>query len=72
MLSETGIIKRIACMSSNSTVVRGLLQFVPTTAHICLNLPATFSQPHTSIFGPSSEIWHIWMFGHVSESIENY
>ena len=36
-------------------LVRGLLKLVPAVAyHFCLNLPATFSQPRTSIIsGPS-------------------
>ena len=37
-------------------LVRGLVKLVPAVAyHFCLNLPATFSQPRTSIIsGPSS------------------
>ena len=36
--------------------VNGLVRFVPAVAyHFCLKLPATFSQPRTSInFGPST------------------
>ena len=38
-------------------IVCGLAKFVPAVSfHFCLNLPATFSQPHTSnVFGPSTD-----------------
>ena len=38
-------------LGSEIMLVRGLVRFVSAVAyHICLNLTATFSQPHTNIF----------------------
>ena len=39
-------------------LVSGLVKFVPAVAyHFCLNLPATFSQPRTSIISVLNELY---------------
>ena len=45
-------------LGPETILVRGLVKLVPAlTYHFCLNLPATFSQPRTSIIsGPSSSM----------------
>ena len=52
-----------ALLGPEMILVCGLVKFVPAVAyHFCLNLPATFSQPRTSIIsGPSTEFGKIHM-----------
>ena len=52
-------------------LVRGLVKLVPAVAyHFCLNLPATFSQPRTSIIsGPSTVDIGYMVIGYVVKSV---
>ena len=51
------LLKRRCILGPEIILVRGLVKLVPAVAyHFCLNLPATFSQPRTSIIsGPSRQ-----------------
>ena len=60
----------VSVQSWENFFVRGLVKFIPAVAyHICLNLPASFSQPRTKKFShlcttQKKPIWHMSNFSY--------